>query len=331
VKYLYVLASDNTDFYSEQLLISITSLRLHTPCAFVSLLIDNNTESNLINSKVGKNILNNIDELKSINIDDIFNKKARSRWLKTSMRQHIAGDFLYIDCDTIISDNLSDIDNVDAELALVLDHHLLLSSLSKANLQVDDRTCIKLGFVYNFKSDLFFNSGLMLCRDCVIVNDFFNEWHKLWLHCFEKESLNDQPSLNQANYLLNFPIKELEGIWNCQIEYDTGINYFFNAKIIHYFTTKDEKRIYLLPNQDMINNIRETGLVHQELKQMLLNSKKFLSKNLRVGIINENIRNFHDSILYIVSKRIYQSRIGNCIELLLSFIRKIYLKSRKNI
>jgi hypothetical protein len=36
-----------------------------------------------------KEILSHVNELKIITIDGHFNKKARSRWLKTSMRQHL--------------------------------------------------------------------------------------------------------------------------------------------------------------------------------------------------------------------------------------------------
>ena len=43
IKYLYCLVSDTDDIYYEQTFISMTSLRMHTPSAFISLLTDENT------------------------------------------------------------------------------------------------------------------------------------------------------------------------------------------------------------------------------------------------------------------------------------------------
>ncbi len=42
-----------------------------------------------------------------------------SRYFKTTLREHVKGDFLYIDGDTFVTDSLKEIDHTDADMAMV--------------------------------------------------------------------------------------------------------------------------------------------------------------------------------------------------------------------
>jgi hypothetical protein len=77
LKYLYVLASDNDDYYLENALLSMFSLKMRMPKAYISLLCDKNTEKIFIGLR--KNILDFADEVTIHQIEDSFNKKQRSR------------------------------------------------------------------------------------------------------------------------------------------------------------------------------------------------------------------------------------------------------------
>lgn len=325
MKYLYVLTSCDSDYYFEQALLSITSLRLQMPDAFISLLVDDSTEPNLT-GKHGE-ILNLINELKSVNIDKRFNIKARSRWLKTSMRRHIEGDFLFIDCDTVIADDLSEIDSLNINLGAVLDQHICLSILSNYSpvtfkkRQIFDK---KLGFLSTINSDLFFNSGVILCRDNASTHDFFKEWHRLWLYCFEKKSIKDQHSFNQANYNLANVITELPGNWNCQIVMDGSIKYLHDARIIHYFANMyaKEENPFILANRVIFEKIKYTGNVDKNIINMLKNPKSHFASNTRLVLIKE----FEKSVTYSVIKKIFYSKIGIIIENIFSFVHIIIFK-----
>ena len=48
VKFLYILVSKESDIYYEQTLVSILSLRHYNPDAFVTLLVDDKTDANLM-------------------------------------------------------------------------------------------------------------------------------------------------------------------------------------------------------------------------------------------------------------------------------------------
>jgi len=317
IKYIYVLVSDEADYYLEQALMSIVSLRIHTPNAFVTLLIDNITEKSLENKR--RNILELVSELKVVEIDSRFGKKARSRWLKTSMRQHVEGDFLYIDCDTIICDDLNDVKNNDVNLGAVLEsHHSVKNHYFEKYFQNNDKI---LGFNASFESNYHFNSGVIFCRDIPICHSFFKEWHRLWLFCFEKGILIDQASFNQANYILANVITELDGRWNCQIVVDGAIRYLHNAKIIHYYYNSvflDKDGAYFLANQSILEDIKKTITISDELENNLRNSKCLFVPNTRLVVVGK----FNDSMTYHGVKKIFYSKLGGAIEFIFSAIYK---------
>ena len=327
MKYLFVLTSDIYDYYLEQALLSITSLRLQMPSAYITLLTDDITEANLTDKR--KNILSFVDELIPIKIDSSYNKKARSRWLKTSMRQHLKGDFLFIDCDTIITDDLSVLGKMNINLGSVLNEHINLSGLKKYNPSYFENTQLlgkKLNFNSTINSDYFFNSGVMLCRDLPIVYNFFEKWHELWHYCFEQGIVTDQQSFNQANFLMGNVISELEGQWNCQILADGGINYLYNAKIIHYFGGMKEENPYLLASKDITKDIKETGIVSKKIIESLNNSKCLFLPNSKLRVADKFSRSFS----YIIVKKIFNSKFGAFIESILVFVYKyIFTPIRK--
>ena len=331
MKYLYVLVSDDSDYYLEQALLSITSLRLQMPNAFISLLVDDITGANF-SGKRGE-ILKLVNEFKSIVIDGNFNKKARSRWLKTSMRMHITGDFLYIDNDTIISGDLSALDALNVELGAVPDNHVHLSEYEKyqpARLKRMKKKYEKLGFISCFDLDMHFNGGIFLCRDCKTAHNFFEEWHRLWLHCFQLGNLTDQQSLNQSNFILGSVIKEIDGIWNCQILNDGALRYLYDAKIIHYFDSRIGEKTFLLANKEYTESIRKTGTVNDEIKELIKKSKSLFASNTRLMLIDKSMREFYDSAICGAAKRIYYTKLGAVIEFIFSIIKKyIFTPVRK--
>jgi len=333
MKYLYVLTSNEHDYYLEQAIISMTSLRMQTPNVFISLLVDNNTEATLYGDR--KAILNLVNEFKSLSIDRKFNQKARSRWLKTSMRQNFEGDFLYIDGDTVIAEDLSSLQYMDIDIGAVLDSHINLAEKDKyfpIRMKTIKALGPKLGITAPFDLNAYFNGGVMFCRDNKEGHEFFREWHRLWLGHFELGGLNDQSSLNLANFILGNIIKELDGIWNCQILDDGALRYLHKAKIIHYFSSRPGKKVFLPANDDFIISIKEHGVVDQEIKEAIKNSKSLFLSNTRLFLVEESSQAFYDSAFCGIAKRIFSTKIGIIIEFVFSRIRKyIYTPLRKKI
>ena len=333
IKYLYSLVSDAYDFYLEQTLLSVTSLRLQMPDAFITLLTDDITEATLTGKRT--EILKLVNEFKSIKIDERFNKVARSRWLKTSMRRLIEGDFLYIDNDTIISDNLSSINDINIELGAILDDHTYISEYKKyrpKRLRDIQKLFNKCKFDSPFEYKTYFNGGVFFCKDCKAGHDFFNQWHNLWLHCYDRNILTDMQSLNQANCNMGNIIKELDGIWNCQLMHDGALKYFYNAKIIHYFATHVHDKPFLFANKKYLDAIKETGTIDQKIMTMLKNPKIQFASSAHIFLIDDTLREFYDSATFGAAKRIYYTIFGKITEFIFSKIKKhIFTPLRKKL
>jgi lipopolysaccharide biosynthesis glycosyltransferase len=295
--YLYVLVSNENDFFLEQLLVSITSLRLKTPNAAIMVFTDDITALTLTGKRAA---LYSIAEVKVLDLPPELNNLRRSRWLKTTMRQHIKGDFFYIDCDTVISANLSDIKDLEINLGAVLDQH---TQVKEHQLKKRFYTLDKiLGFSSAIDTNIHFNSGVLLCRDTPTSHSFFEEWHKLWLYSISKNIEVDQPSFNQAGINLGGIISEIDGKWNCQIEF-SGLKYLSEAKIIHYFSSNRNRKPFVPANDLFLESIKETGQVLPEIKECLANPLRLFNPTIRL-VSDKRMLNIIDSSLfdYILTK-----------------------------
>jgi lipopolysaccharide biosynthesis glycosyltransferase len=289
--YLYVLASNENDLFLEQLLVSITSLRLKNPNATIMVLVDDITAVTL---KGKRSTLYTIAEVKTLNLPSELNKLRRSRWLKTTIRRHINGDFLYIDCDTIIAADLSEINDVEIALGAVPDQHTPVNEHQlKKRFHTLDK---KLGFSSAADTNTHFNSGVLLCRDVASVHNFFEEWHKLWLYSISRNIDVDQPSLNQAGVNLGRIITELNGIWNCQIEF-SGLQYLAEAKIMHYFTSNRNRKPFIPANDSFLRSVKETGNISSEIIESLASPIKLFDSNVRL-VSDKRMLKIIDSSLF---------------------------------
>ena len=277
MKYAYVLTCSEDDTYYEQFLLSAASLLLYNQEVEVVVLTDKTTNDIL----TPKNHINNIEfELKTIDIPIGFSQKEVSRFIKTSMRRYIQKDFLFIDCDTIITGPLDVSSLQDIAVGAVLDTHV---PLSEHHLQNE---FVKRNLVSGFKgtgNNLYFNSGIIYCKDDRESYLFFEKWHNLWIESNKHGISADQPSFNQANYELNNIITELPGEWNCQISHN-GLPYLHNAKIIHYYATSLVSFVpaYRLASSEILASIKATGKIPGEAMKMLENPKAAFERHTRI-------------------------------------------------
>lgn len=287
MKYVYVLTSSAKDFYYEQCLMSVFSLRHHTPEAQIYIITDNKTNALFTekNKRLGlKNLGANII---SVDFDDSITNIQRSRVLKTSIPEYISGDFLFIDCDTIICDDLSNINNIlpYVKVSAVFDGHVPLSEHKHKDYFIKREK--KLGFSASKKTGVHFNSEVILYRDCDESRAFFKRWNEIWNWCFtKKHDHHDQPAFNEAGLECGNILSELEGIWNCQLS-QGGLAYLAKAKIIHYFSSEGGKNYipyYKLAEKTIQLRIKESGDIPKDIKDMILSPKFQFNK---VHIIND--------------------------------------------
>ena len=260
---VYILISSEKDIYLEQLWLSVYSLRLYHPEANLVLLTDNKTEASLVGNRA--KVREYLSEVKVVDVPEEYTPKERSRYIKTTYRRYLKGNLLFLDTDTIIAESLSEIDSCEADIACVLDYHAPLDNLVDGN-AIRKRI---LGIFGEDVSDehLYFNSGLMFVRDTPQVHHFFDVWHEYWKHAaFEKKQCYDQPALLMANRNCGHIIKELDGIYNCQVL--TSIQYLHHAKIIHFFNNEWEGKAELSPFLDdkLYSQMKDGGDIPETLK-----------------------------------------------------------------
>lgn len=280
VKFLYSLVSKESDIYYEQTLVSMLSLRHYNPGAFVSLLVDDKTDSTLVGFRA--KIKDLVDEYRVIPFDEGTSCMVRSRLLKTSMRHWIDGDFVYIDGDTAIAAPLNIKVADDCDIAAVPDLHGRERDRYHVKHKRMNRQKEILGFGLSL-ANLYYNSGVIFVRDSDRSRQFFKKWNELYCYCTTKGIYTDQISFNECNRLLGFPMKELSGDWNCQVR--EAYNHLYrvkvifpllcSAKIIHFFGSGIDGRTepHPLMKKDFFEGIKRRGRITESELQMIFDAK----------------------------------------------------------
>lgn len=325
-KIVYVITSSNADVYLEQTYLSIYSLRRYENNATIVLLTDNRTNETLVGNR--SKILEYISEKIVINFDDEFSNMKRSRFIKTSMRNLINGDFLYIDGDTIINGPLCEIDDCEYDIGAVEDAHRTLDihygkeKLARHANELDFKIC---------DEQYYFNGGVFYVKDNSRTRDFFKRWHDNWLYSTTKGINLDMPALIKTNIEMGHMIKKIDGIWNCQLMY--GFKYYKNAKIIHYFASRYTRDnggyIYDFMNPAIFDGIKKSGHIDSILVNKLENPLLCFSNNLElIGGVDADILNTY---VYKVIRLIYNKlpRLFDILQSILFLFNKMLKKNNE--
>ncbi len=310
---VYVLTSNKDDYYYQQLIVSLMSLRKVMPNQTVLVLVDEDTYSSFHEDR--SNIFDYAQVEKCI-VPSEYSQKEKSRYLKTTLRNHVTGDFLFIDSDTVICDDFSDYDN-HSIIAMAYDRNCLLSERPDKGINI--RTTSKRLELPLNDSDQYFNSGVMWVRDEPAAHKFFSEWHQSWKKMLRFGMCVDQPSLNHVNGKWNNFIDVLDGKWNCQISLSpAGIQFISGAHIMHYFNTKLDSP-YLLSNEIEIRNYKESQVVDKVLQDprsafkrcylltndsiddLLMSSKQYKLLKMLYEKVNKVYR-FNERLLSVIAK-----------------------------
>lgn len=279
-KIVYVLTSDESDIYLEQTLLSVFSLRMHNREAFVELVVDKCSDEALVNKRA--EILKYIDFKNVISVPSHYNKIQSSRWLKTSLRKHVDGDYLFIDSDTIITDDLSAIDNVESDIAAVPDGHVNLGVIPYNSTKLK-ALAEKDGWTYN-EDQPYYNSGVMFVKDSELACRLYDNWHTAWKKgVAEGKHVLDQSYLAASNERLGYVIQKLDGVWNCQIVRN-GLPYFVDAKIIHLlgFGFHSQCPPWRFYDKKIYDEIKAFGCIPDSVSQLVNNAKYAFSDSVTI-------------------------------------------------
>ena len=317
-KIVYVATSSLNDIFWEQMWVSVWSLKHHNPACHVVLVTDEETYGVAKNSYRASS-LDLIDEVLPYAFEKDYPQKKRSRFLKLKLRQLISGNFLYIDSDTVVTADMSEIDTWDIHLGLVYDQHE-----NPRPMPMNIKGYQKLYGVELSRTDHYYNGGLIFAKDDEVARDFFERWYSNWTKAGNLFDYRDQPPLAQTVLEMGNPVTPLSGIYNCQVL--TGVRYLHEAKIIHFFNNP-----WVLPTQvhPLLNKetyrsvVAEKGL-SDELIHLVLNCKsEFYSISFPVGIEGAFfLRSYIVRVLY----NLYEHKRGlfKCIDKVAKILRDTF-------
>lgn len=252
-KLVYVLTCAPDKHYIEQALMAVWSARHRNPESHIVLLVDDKTDRLLTGKRA--EILQYVSEKKVVSFDDDSTSPMyRSRWIKTSVRNLVDGDFMFVDCDTIVCRSLCEIDSFKCEVGAVWESHLLVAdfceSLTKKAVSECQRLCIDL-----IAEKEYFSSGMLFVKDSPRAHELFEKWHSCWL---ESNSIGlpiDQPSLAKANAEMGHVIEKIPDTYNCIVF--TKNTFVREAHILHI--TAYENPSYLFTGK-MLDYVSHNGL-----------------------------------------------------------------------
>lgn len=314
-KIVYVLVSNDADIYYEQALLSAWSVRHYNPYAHIALVMDDRTANRLDDSYA--ELLKYIDERIVEDFDAEVSGRLRSRELKTSLRNLVQGDYLFIDADTIVCGSLEGVDTFQMQIGAVLDghkrydkyfHHHLTQASKWLDCKVTD------GLPY-------YNSGVMYVKDTSETHTFYDAWHELYNKMQREGHFFDQPSLFQI--CQNYPIvEEIDGSFNCQL-FLGGLPYLGDAKIIHTFNdlglteygnpkkgqqyyANATKAFYLPASTNFLLKIKQQGGLTDEDKQIALTAKRQFYGEYKL-MFGKDLDFYHSALYHVFcrSKRVF--------------------------
>ena len=267
-KIVYVLVSDSSDYYYEQTLISATSARMWNSDAEIVVVVDDKTNATFDEKR--KALFDVATRKIVVELPSDMNKKRRSRILKTTLREWLDGDFIYIDSDTVVCGSLADVDSFDFEIGAVLDRHMHLQRVRDYQVLAKVEA---IGGTFSDGDD-YFNGGVFFVKDTARTHEFFRDWHELYLHGLSVGMDFDQPSLlmcNQKHRLIHL----MDGVYNCQI-FLGGLPYLGDARIIHAFNIFGNSSFFLFNDRQFLQKIKEQGrLTPEDEKRIEMPKRQF--------------------------------------------------------
>lgn len=285
LKIVYDVISTEEDNYFEQAWVSMFSLKHYNKNAYIVLLTDKSTLMT-INNTYREKAKSLIDDIVVVPFDKHYSNKEKSRWIKTSMRQLVNGDFLFIDADTIVAGALDEsyFESFQNFIGAVPDYNCSSRMVCHSEIfkvMYVNRLKSIYGINYMEGTDVY-NSGVLFVRDVPEAYVLFDAWHKNWLIANEKGVCLDQLPLVKTCQDMGNPIRSMSGIYNCQVKF--SIQYLHQAVILHTFSHQQDSSLSPILGVYLYDEIKRSQGLDDKVKNIILNAKDtFVSPCFLVG------------------------------------------------
>src|SRR5262245_20224280 len=207
----YVVTSDGSDDYARMTCISALAVRKLHPQARIIALADEATWHAL--QAAQSPLLQVVDRIVRVETGDGDNR-YRSRFVKTTMRRWVDGDFIFLDSDTLPVAPFDSLLHRRGAVVAALDW----------NTYPEDQYFPKLtGSIYQQLGWTcpvpYYNTGVLMLREQPEVIAFAEDWHRRWQLGVKLGCLNDQPAFNSALHENGVKVELLPKAFNAMVHH----------------------------------------------------------------------------------------------------------------
>lgn len=189
----------------------------------------------------------------------------RSRWLKTSARLHLPGDFLMLDSDTLIIRPLASLFQMPRDVTAAIDNNFPPNRVQLAPWVAE--VYAKLNWTYD--APRYYNSGVVFYRDTPAAHAFSASWHAAWQQSCAIVCAKDQPAFNAVvpSYASHIGILPMR--YNAMIA--EHVHAIRDAAVLHFWVAS-KNRAYLFVLMALLEGYRQTGQVDMQLLHQTIRS-----------------------------------------------------------
>ncbi len=222
----YVLAGDSGDRYATMCYLSAVATRRSLPRARIVLVTDEETPARLRDH--APHLLGVVDEVR-VEPAPLRGPRARSFYLKTRVRDLVAGDLVFLDADTLPVRPFA-APGGDWDVALVRDrnHHC---PVRPGYPHWELPRLARMG--WRAALSRYFNSGVVYYRDTAAARALSAEWQRLVRYAFARGDEWDQLALNCALEAVPVRVRELPPSYNAMVTVSPV--HARGARVYHFF------------------------------------------------------------------------------------------------
>ena len=251
-KLVYVLTCAPENSFIEQAVLATFSARHFNPDAWIVLIVDDRTDSLIMQEM--RTVLDYISEKIVVPFEADKDMVFRSRWIKTSVRRLVKGEFLFVDCDTITARSLESVDSFSCKIGAVPDSHLRLKDFGPSIMRATKKKVLSVGIDLE-KEEYYFSSGVLYVKDCPEAYALYDRWHSIWEEGVREGVNIDQPSLAKANIESGHLIERIPDGYNCVMY--TQPSFAKDAFILHFAAYRNPSWLF---SQRLLGIVKEEGL-----------------------------------------------------------------------
>lgn len=291
MKIVYVITSAGRDAYTAMTRVSAASLRMTNPGAKIVVACDAETDRAVRASN--DPLLGEVDEWLAFETPP-GEAAFRNRFLKTSLRQRVSGEYLFLDSDTIVRDDLAPVFRMGGDIAG-----------APAHAREEHPCCIWSGdqktldeMQWAIGRELYVCGGVLWVSESDGAHRFYRLWHEKWQAAHRQlGEFRDQPALNSAIHDSHVACARLPVRYNAQICANPLC--MPDAAVWHYFYSlryQAHSHIDELIQTAMEANAVDAGRLRELMRSQVLWPRPFWLIGPGVHMINGSVRDLMTAV-----------------------------------